>query len=53
MQLNLLLERMKMEHLAAQLDAICEQAAKKDLGYRQFLTAALDSDWKARHRKSF
>ncbi|MGD2023449.1 MAG: IS21-like element helper ATPase IstB [Desulfobacterales bacterium] len=51
MQLNLLLERMKMEHLAAQLDAICEQASKKDLGYREFLTEALDSEWKGRHRK--
>ncbi len=32
MQLNRLLERMKMDYLAVQLDAICEQAAKKDLG---------------------
>ncbi len=52
MQLNRLLERMKMDYLAAQLDAICEQAAKKDLGYREFLTDALDSEWKGRHRKS-
>ena len=51
MQLNRLLERMKMDYLAAQLDAICEQAAKKDLGYREFLTDALDSEWKSRHRK--
>jgi DNA replication protein DnaC len=51
MQLNRLLERMKMDYLAAQLDAICEQAAKKDLGYREFLTDALDSEWKGRHRK--
>ena len=51
MQLNSLLERMKMDYLAAQLDAICEQAAKKDLGYREFLTDALDSEWKGRHRK--
>ena len=51
MQLNLLLERMKMDHLAAQLDAVCEQAAKKELGYREFLTEALDNEWKGRHRK--
>lgn len=51
MQLNSLLEKMKMDHLSAQLDAICEQAAKKDLGYREFLTQALDSEWKGRHRK--
>jgi DNA replication protein DnaC len=51
MQLNSLLEKMKMDHLSAQLDAICEQAAKKDWGYREFLTQALDSEWKGRHRK--
>lgn len=51
MQLNLLLEKMKMDYLAAQLDAVCEQAAKKDLGYREFLTQALDIEWKGRHRK--
>ena len=51
MQLNRLLEKMKMDYLAAQLDAICEQAVKKDLGYREFLTDALDSEWKGRHRK--
>jgi DNA replication protein DnaC len=51
MQLNSLLEKMKMDHLSAQLDAICEQAAKKDLGYREFLMEALDSEWKGRHRK--
>ena len=51
MQLSSLLEKMKMDHLSAQLDAICEQAAKKDLGYREFLTQALDSEWKGRHRK--
>jgi len=51
MQLNLLLEKMKMDYLAAQLDAVCEHAAKKDLGYREFLTQALDIEWKGRHRK--
>lgn len=51
MQLNLLLKRMKMDHLAVQLDAICEQAAKRDLGYREFLTEVLDSEWKGRHQK--
>ena len=51
MQLTGLLEKMKMEHLGAQLDAICEQAAKKDLGYRDFLTQALETEWKGRHQK--
>jgi DNA replication protein DnaC len=51
MQLTGLLERMKMEHLEAQLDAICEQASKKDLGYREFLTEALQTEWRGRHQK--
>jgi hypothetical protein len=34
MQLLNLLEKMKMEHLSFQLDAVCEQASKRDLGYR-------------------
>lgn len=42
---------MKLEHLTAQLDAVCEQAAKKDLGYREFLTEVLSTEWNGRHRK--
>ncbi|MBW2021017.1 MAG: IS21-like element helper ATPase IstB [Deltaproteobacteria bacterium] len=51
MQLISLLERMKMDHLGAQLDVICEQAAKKDLGYKEFLAEALQSEWSGRHQK--
>ena len=51
MQLISLLEKMKMEHLSLQLDAICEQAAKKDLGYREFLTEALQTEWSGRHQR--
>lgn len=51
MQLVSLLEKMKMAHLADQVDVVCEQAAKKDLGYKEFLTTALDVEWKGRHRK--
>jgi DNA replication protein DnaC len=51
MQLIGLLEKMKMEYLSAQLDAICEQASKKDLGYQEFLTEALKAEWQGRHRK--
>lgn len=51
MQLVSLLEKMKMEYLSAQLDTICEQASKKDLGYREFLISALQSEWTGRHRK--
>jgi hypothetical protein len=38
MELTSLLERMKMEHLLAQLDGVCEHAAKGDLDYKGFLT---------------
>jgi len=51
MQLNSLLDKMKMDHLGAQLDTVCEQAAKKDLGYREFLTQALETEWHGRHLK--
>jgi DNA replication protein DnaC len=51
MELSGLLERMKMTHLAAQLDTVCEQAAKRDHDYRQFLTAALESEWRGRHQR--
>jgi DNA replication protein DnaC len=51
MQLEGLLERMKLEHLSCQLDAICEQASKKDLGYREFLTEVLQTEWSGRHQK--
>jgi DNA replication protein DnaC len=51
MQLISLLEKMKMDHLCVQLDSICEQASKKDLGYKEFLTRALDTEWKGRHQK--
>ena len=34
MQLVSLLEKMKMEHLSSQLESVCEQADKRDLGYK-------------------
>jgi DNA replication protein DnaC len=52
MQLTSLLEKMKMDYLASQLDTLCEQAAKKDLGYKEFLCEALLSEWKGRHQKN-
>jgi len=51
MQLVNLLEKMKMEHLANQLETVCEQASKRELGYREFLTEALETEWKGRHLK--
>ena len=46
---------MSCGHLASvvtgSLDALCEQAAKRDLDYRSFLAEALASEWAGRHQK--
>lgn len=51
MQVLTVLERMKMGHLASQLESICEQAAKRDLTYKEFLGEALLVEWRGRHLK--
>ena len=43
MQLEGLFEKLKMDHLDAQLDAVCGQAAKQELDYKSFLTQALST----------
>ena len=40
-----------MDHLEAQLDTICEQASKRDLGYKEFLIEALQTEWSGRHQR--
>ena len=52
MELEGLMEKLKMETLAAQADALLEQAAKRDLGYREFLTEALQTEWSGRNLKT-
>jgi DNA replication protein DnaC len=49
MELASLLEKLKMDHLEAQLDGVCEQAAQRDLDYKTFLTQALQTEWQGRH----
>ena len=51
MELTTLLERMKMEHLLAQLDGVCEQAAQGDLDFKAFLTRALEAEWHGRYQR--
>jgi DNA replication protein DnaC len=51
MELTTLLERMKMEHLLAQLDGVCEQAAKGDLDFKGFLARALETEWHGRYQR--
>lgn len=51
MELLTLLEKLKMDHLEAQLDAVCEQAAQRDLDYKTFLRQALATEWQGRYRR--
>lgn len=51
MALAALLEKLKMEYLEAQLDAVCEQAAQRDLDYKDFLAQALDTEWQGRFQR--
>jgi DNA replication protein DnaC len=51
MELTGLLEKMKMPHLLTRIDTVCEQAAKRELGYKEFLTQALQAEWQGRFQK--
>lgn len=51
MELNALLDRLALPHLLAQVDSLCEQAAKKEMDYRSFLVEALSCEWRGRHQK--
>ncbi|MBB3231955.1 DNA replication protein DnaC [Halomonas stenophila] len=51
MALEQLLNRLKMEHLQASLDSLCEHASKQDLNYREFLEQALAQECGGRHQK--
>ena len=49
MQVLSLLEKMKMDHLTYHLESVCEQASKRELTYKEFLTEALLVEWRGRH----
>lgn len=51
MELSALLARLKLDHLEAGLDGLCEQAATRDMDYKTFLEAALATEWQGRHRR--
>ncbi|HEY5572987.1 MAG TPA: IS21-like element helper ATPase IstB [Anaerolineales bacterium] len=51
MELEILLAKLKMDHLEAQLDAVCEQAAQRELDYKTFLSQALETEWQGRYRR--
>jgi DNA replication protein DnaC len=51
MELTALLGKLRMDHLEAQLDAVCEQAAQRQLDYKTFLNQALQAEWQGRYQK--
>jgi len=51
MELVNLLEKLKMEHLEAQLDAVCEQSAQRGEDFKTFLTKALATEWQGRYQR--
>ena len=51
MELTALLERMKLDHLADQIDSVCEEAAGRDLDYKTFLTQALETEYRGRFQR--
>lgn len=51
MELEGLLEKLKLDHLQAQLDAVCEQAAAEELDYKTFLAEALRLEWQGRFQR--
>lgn len=51
MELTVLLEKLKMDHLELQLDAVCEQASAKEMDYKTFLSQALETEWLGRYQR--
>lgn len=51
MELDTLLHKLKMEHLEHQVDAVCEQAATRELDYKSFLARALEVEWRGRDQR--
>ena len=52
MELQNLLTKLKMDHLEAQIDAVCEQAAQRQVDYKTFLSQALETEWQGRYKRS-
>src|SRR5512147_2816805 len=52
MELENLLERLRLEHLENQLDGVCEQAAQRQLDYKAFLAQALQTEWQGRFQRN-
>jgi len=50
-RLENLLDKLRMDHLETQLDAVCEQAAQKQMDYKSFLVQALQTEWQGRFQR--
>ena len=51
MQLEALFDKMHFEYLPDRLDGILEEAGKRELDYRSFLSEALRTEWEGRYQK--
>src|SRR3990172_9151100 len=51
MELVNLLDKLRMDYLEAQLDAVCEQAAQHSVDYKTFLAQALQTEWQGRYQR--
>jgi DNA replication protein DnaC len=51
MELAYLLDKLKLEVLAGQLETVCEQAARQELDYQSFLAQALHLEWQGRYQR--
>lgn len=50
MELTYLLDKLKLEYLASQVETVCEQAAQQELDYQSFLAQALNLEWQGRYQ---
>jgi DNA replication protein DnaC len=51
MELTALLEKLRLDHLDAQLGAVREQACQRELDYKSFLAQALEAEWQGRFQR--
>jgi DNA replication protein DnaC len=51
MELSYLMSKLKLEHLEAQLESVCEQAAQQEQDYPTFLSQALAIEWQGRYQR--
>ena len=51
MELDTLLDKLKMDHLEAQLDAVCEQAAQRSWTTRPFWPRRWQTEWQGRYQR--